>query len=71
VKCEYERLDAEGKICCGGDIKLRKAMTAYHFEGEKNSEEDPNRDFYACEDCYKEYTDHWTWMWDEYYAGQR
>lgn len=69
MKCHWERLDAEGKICCEGEVKLRHAMTAYHFEGEPNSPEDPNKDFYACEACWIEYRDYWQERWDEYYSG--
>jgi len=66
VKCEYE----DHPYCeCKGEIKIRKAMTAYHFEGVKNSPEDPNRDFTACEEHYEAYVEHWTEMWNEYYSS--
>ena len=56
MKCEY---------CGEPDAKIVKAMTAYHFEGERNSPEDPNRDLTLCEQCKWEYEDHWEEMWAE------
>jgi len=55
---------------CDGEVKICHAMTAYHFTGELNSEEDPNKDFLCCEYHYKMYEEHWTEMWNEYYFSQ-
>ena len=60
--CEYK----SGEIWCGdcrGEVKFRKSMTAYHFEGKKNSLDDPNRQFMACDGHYEEYVAHWRDMW--------
>jgi len=69
MTCRYCEENPNGE--CEGEIRVRHAMTAYHFEGEKNSPEDPNRDFYACDSCYAAYVEHWTWMWEEYYNSVR
>jgi hypothetical protein len=71
MKCEFEQKGIGEPTCCEGEVKLRHAMTAYHFEGVKNSPEDPNRDFYACEGCYQAYVEYWQYMWDEYYSSVR
>ena len=63
MKCEYEE---EGH--CSGEIRNCHAMTAYHFEGIKNSPEDPNKDFIACDGHYEDYAQHWQEQWDEYYG---
>jgi hypothetical protein len=65
MKCHYENCDG----ICEGKIELYHAMTAYHFEGVRNSPEDPNKDFYACEYHYGIYEDHWKNMWNEYYGS--
>lgn len=70
MKCEHERIDVDGKTCCEGEVQVRGAMTAYHFEGVLNSPEDPNRDLTLCEACWEEYYDYWQERWDEYYSGQ-
>ena len=62
MKCEYEEIGG-----CSGKVEIHKAMTSYHFKGEVNSPEDPNRDFLACEVHYEDYRLHWKEMWDEYY----
>lgn len=64
MKCEYE-----GHICeCFGEVSLHHAMTKYVFDGIKNSPEDPNKDFFACDDHWEEYRTHWQEMWDIYYG---
>lgn len=63
MTCEYEG----GPFGpCEGEVKLRSAMTAYHFEGCRNSPEDPNREFSACDSCYQEYAAHWSEAWREH-----
>jgi hypothetical protein len=44
------------------------AMTAYAFDGEVNSDEDPNRDHEMCVHCY--YSKYWQEKWDEYRSSQ-
>lgn len=68
MECEFET-HPDGS--CEGEIKVRKAMTAYHFEGVRNSKEDPNRDFLACELHHGWYVDYWSEMWAEYYRNIR
>ncbi len=60
--CEYEGHNGE----CSGKVTSRGSMTAYHFEGVRNSEEDPNRDFVACDLHYEDYYSFWKEQWDEY-----
>lgn len=49
------------------DVKVRHAMTAYHWDGKG---EDPNRDMMQCDDCWEAYRQHWQGMWGEYYRSQ-
>lgn len=61
-KCEYcGEQDYMGR--CSGEVKIHCAMTAYHFEGVRNSKEDPNREFMACQEHWDQYRDHWEDMW--------
>ena len=53
---------------CGGEVKLRGAMTAYHWDKE-SGKPDPNPDFIACDNHWQMYHDHWKEQWDEYYSG--
>lgn len=70
MKCIYENAPTfTGEPSCEGKVELRHALTAYHFDGVKNSEEDPNKDFYCCEAHYEEYYQYWKERWDEYYSG--
>lgn len=70
MKCECENVPmTDEKSLCEGDIKLRRSMTAYHFEGDINSKEDPNREFYSCETHWHEYREYWKSMWDEYHSS--
>lgn len=67
-KCEhahYQHITAR----CEGEVKMRGAMTAYHFEGTPNSKEDPNKSFLACKAHHDEYVDHWTDMWSNVPRG--
>jgi hypothetical protein len=63
MKCEYLGHGPD----CSGEVSIRHAMTRYVFDGKKNSPEDPNRDFLACETHWGEYEDHWKEMWHQYY----
>lgn len=65
MTCEYYD---NPEYPCSGEVKLRKSMTAYCFDGVKNSPEDPNKDFYCCDEHYKDYYDYWKEQWDEYYS---
>ena len=59
--CEY----------CGNhlNINVHRAMTAYPFDGEKNSIDDPNKDLTLCDSCWEDYKEYWADMWREYYAN--
>lgn len=52
---------------CGfrGNYKPTRAMTAYHWNREKD-EEDPNRDLILCQNCQGEYQEFWAAQWKEY-----
>lgn len=65
--CEYK--DDPSWIECGGEVKVRPAMTAYVYEGPENAPEDPNRDFAACENHYTAYLEYWDEMWKEYWSN--
>lgn len=56
--------------CKGFAGEITKSMTAYAFDGEKNSPDDPNRDMWLCPDCREGYIEHWTDMWDEWRSSQ-
>jgi hypothetical protein len=65
--CEYNHPhNPEGP--CEGEVKVRSSMTQYVFDGVKNSPEDPNRDFQACEYHYQCYREYWNEMWNDYYS---
>lgn len=67
-KCEYcDTQDFLGR--CRGEVKKRGAMTAYHFEGVRDSKEDPNRRFMACDEHHEQYVEHWTDMWSNVPRG--
>lgn len=67
--CEYYASDNHMGPC-DGRVRVRHAMTAYHFEGKRNSLDDPNRDFVACEAHWQDYHQHWSDMWAEYYNSR-
>ena len=63
----YPSLPCEG---CGTKDKPRSwisGLTAYHSDLPRDHPDHPNRNVYLCEECEKQYTEHWTSMWDEYY----
>jgi hypothetical protein len=64
--------DAGGCECCGTaeGTELRSSMTAYHFEGPENSDDNPNRRWLGCATCWSEYESYWQAMWDEYHASR-
>lgn len=53
---------------CGGEVKVRKSMTAYYWKEEMGTP-NPNADFLCCDEHHKDYVAHWTEMWDEYYSA--
>lgn len=54
---------------CSGNVELRSSMTAYDFNGVKNSPEDPNRPFWYCDYHYGNYVDYWQDMWSNVPRG--
>jgi hypothetical protein len=68
-RCVYGHDGGPRAEPCRGKTELRTAMTKYHFEGEINSSEDPNKDFYACEEHYEDYCQYWQEMWNEYWRS--
>lgn len=64
LKCGYI---TDPTVECDGEVKERKTMTAYVWDGEG---EDPNYIPPMCESHWKEYYDHWSEMWAEYNAGR-
>jgi hypothetical protein len=53
--------------CDSIDVRSIPAMTAYHWDGEG---EDPNRDRILCKECAEGYVEHWSDMWEDYWAGR-
>jgi len=51
-------------------VKLRPARTAYHWEGDENSDDNPNRDWMGCETCDQLDEEYWDEMWSEYNSGR-
>jgi hypothetical protein len=58
VRCEH---------CGSVPASTRPAMTAYYFDGEIGSENDPNKPVTLCQECMTDYVDYWVAMWSEYY----
>lgn len=63
----------EGRGClrCGGTlgIEMESSRTQYHFEGDWDSEDNPNKDIPLCRPCAKEHHADWDSMWSDYYGG--
>lgn len=57
--CEY---CSNGLDDCKGEIKSRRALTAYHWNGKGI---DPNRNLILCEDHYEMYAEYWEQRWDD------
>lgn len=56
--------------CDGSQLALyRSAMTAYHFDGQMGSEEDPNKPMALCDSCWEDYREYWQSKWNEYYSS--
>lgn len=56
--------------CYGTDgVEMESSRTAYHFEGEIGSADDPNRPIPLCRPCAEEHHQYWTDMWAEYRSG--
>lgn len=51
-------------------VRLRPAMTAYHYEGVEDTIDDPNRRLGLCPSCHNRYADHWSDMWREYNSSR-
>jgi hypothetical protein len=50
-------------------VHMHPSMTAYHFEGEIGSPEDPNRPLPLCDNCGEDYRTFWESQWQEYWAS--
>jgi len=64
-------LHGAGAMCdhCGATegVQIIGAMTSYCA---RDGEPDPNHSTPYCPECAQQYREHWTEMWDEYYAGR-
>lgn len=47
---------------CNNKGELRECRTRY-------ADDEQNTCPVLCNDCYEAYTEHWDWMWDQYYSG--
>jgi sucrose-6-phosphate hydrolase SacC (GH32 family) len=63
---------AGGCEACGTTegVEREDARTAYHFEGEVGSFEDPNRGVMLCRDHAAMHHAYWDEMWAEYHSGR-
>lgn len=60
MECEHkDNLECE----CSGPVTSQNSRTAYHFTGEPNSPEDPNRNLHLCEAHAKLHHEYWDDMW--------
>lgn len=50
-------------------IEMESSRTCYHYEGEIDSPDDPNRPIPLCRLCAEEHHQHWSNMWAEYQSG--
>jgi hypothetical protein len=60
----------EGKCENKQDIEWTPARTFYSWNVDEEPLEDPNRDIFLCDNCYKGYNDYWDETWKEYNAGR-
>ena len=58
-------------LCCTRTegVEMENSRTAYHFEGELGSLDDPNKPIPLCRPCAEEHHMHWDDMWAEWRAG--
>ena len=69
--------DNEKTVCaaeeygeCRGDVLFEGSRTQYHYEGEKGTKDDPNKDIPLCRLHAKEHHEYWNEMWAEYNSGR-
>jgi len=57
---------------CGSTegVELEAGRSAYNFDGESGSIEDPNRGLMLCREHARQHHDYWDAMWDEYNASR-
>jgi hypothetical protein len=70
---EFEFAERKEKCeACGETegVELECSRTQYHFEGEPDSAEDPNRQIGLCRSCAQEHHEHWDAMWSEYNSSR-
>lgn len=51
-------------------LKLEDSRTLYHFEGDWDDPQNPNRSVLLCRRCAVQHHEHWDEMWREYYSGR-
>ncbi len=66
-KLQLEREKAGCCEYCGSNKNptWTQSMTAYHWDRLKTMES-PNRSLFLCFECYNEYMEYWSNMWEEY-----
>lgn len=72
VEAEVDRILADLTCqCCGTleGVELESSRTCYHFEGDPDSDDDPNRGIALCRPCAEEHHFNWDAVWDEYNSG--
>jgi hypothetical protein len=51
-------------------VQMEDSRTMYHFEGELDSPEDPNKPIPLCRPCAADHHAYWNERWDDYRSGQ-
>ena len=52
------------------DVRWVPGRTFYQWDIDEEPAHDPNRSYFLCPVCDKEYNSYWDEMWEEYYAGR-
>lgn len=73
VQCAVRKynIDPKCEFCASTQgLKLESSRTAYPWEGQFDSPDDPNRNKLLCRHCAKEHHEYWDAMWKDYYSSR-
>lgn len=67
-KPQTSKLECLGCSTTNG-VEMENSRTQYHWEGDWDDPENPNRPIPLCRLCAAEHHLHWDYMWAEYRVG--